>query len=236
MSWQSDHIRIAQRLTDDYVNHGGVAIISKAGITIANVNSGPKTKTFEQQCCRIISKVASFILMNIYHPGSKQPTSEFFREFTTYLEFLRLIHYQLLSLRSITGEINIHLYSIDDSDTVKLTRLLESFNIVQLCCWSDSPARRPSWCCRNGIRKCTAKRHCCRCRLVWPYVCDVVSQPHIASSKVWNSVTKVMENFNFEAFYKGLRDSALRNYNAECKHNIATTSFTDNTATGLNVF
>ena len=110
----------------DFVNHGGVVIISKAGIAIAKVNSAPKRKTFEHLCCRVISQGASSVLVNIYRPGSEQLTSEFFKEFRGYLEFLSTFSLPV----TITGDINIRLDRIADSDTANFTSLLESFNIT----------------------------------------------------------------------------------------------------------
>ena len=110
----------------DFVNRGGVAIISKAGIAIAKVNSAPKIKTFGQLCCRVISQGASSVLVNIYHSGLEQLTSEFFKVFRSYLEFLSTFSLPV----TITGDINIRFDRID-SDTAKFTSLLESLSISQ---------------------------------------------------------------------------------------------------------
>ena len=69
--------------------------------------------------------------MNIYHPGSEQLTSEFFKEFRSYLEFLSTFSLSVTIIGdiTITGDINIRLDRIADSDTVKFTSLLESLSI-----------------------------------------------------------------------------------------------------------
>ena len=75
----------AKKNVTDYDNHSGVAIVSKPGVAIAKMNTAPNVKTFEQQCCRIISKGSFIVLTTIYLPGSEPPTAAFFKEFATYL-------------------------------------------------------------------------------------------------------------------------------------------------------
>ena len=53
-----------------YVTHGGVVIVSTPGVIVAKINVKLKLTTFEVMCCLITSGGASFILVNIYRPGS----------------------------------------------------------------------------------------------------------------------------------------------------------------------
>ena len=65
--------------------------------------------------------------MNIYRPGSELLASEFIKEFRSYQEFLSTFSLPV----TVTGDINIRLDRIADSNTAKFTSLLESFSIAQ---------------------------------------------------------------------------------------------------------
>ena len=53
-----------------FVNHGGVAIISKLGTKVAKVNLKVKVSTFGNMCIRITLDDVSSLLVVIYRPGS----------------------------------------------------------------------------------------------------------------------------------------------------------------------
>lgn len=71
----------------NYINHGGVAVISIAGVAVTKVNSTPCVKTFEHLCCWIICRGAFIILATKYRPGSELLSLAFFKELTLYLSF-----------------------------------------------------------------------------------------------------------------------------------------------------
>ena len=53
----------------DYINHGGIAIISKPGVLVARIDVKLKASTFEFLCCRLILAGTSIIVTTIYRPG-----------------------------------------------------------------------------------------------------------------------------------------------------------------------
>ena len=69
-----------------FVNHGGIAVLSRPGIAVANVKMVFSASSFEYLCCRIISKGASTILATVYRPGSAEPSVNFFKEFTSLID------------------------------------------------------------------------------------------------------------------------------------------------------
>ena len=83
--------------------------------------------TFELLCCRITVDGASFILVDMYRPGSVSQSSAFFNEFTGLLEIIATLKLP----DSITGDLNIQLQKRNDVDAVRLVDVLRSFRLLQ---------------------------------------------------------------------------------------------------------
>ena len=107
-----------------FVNRGGIAIISKPG---TNVNLKVKVITFEHLCGRITLDDVSSLLVVIYRPDSQPITPKFFDDLTTLLESPCL-----LSLpKTIIGDLNVHIERSDDADHGRLLELMTAFGLVQ---------------------------------------------------------------------------------------------------------
>ena len=111
----------------NFVNHEGLAIVTKPGIIIAKLNMKLNAMTLEFLCCHITVDGASFILVDIYRPGSVPPSSALFNEFTGLLEILATFQLPV----TITGDLNIHLQKQDDVGAVTLVNVLSSFNLLK---------------------------------------------------------------------------------------------------------
>ena len=68
------------------------------------------------------------LVVVIYRPGSKNICFTFFTEFSDLLTSLAKYTFHII----IVGNINIHLYQVDDNNTKKLQRLLAQNNLTQL--------------------------------------------------------------------------------------------------------
>lgn len=107
---------------------GGVAIIYREQYKCHKVVSLPSVKSFEFVCCRLTTPARyEFTVLSIYRPGSHAVTNEFFNDFTVLMEALATFTCPIL----ILGDINIHLERPDDTHTVEMVELLESFDMNQ---------------------------------------------------------------------------------------------------------
>ena len=112
----------------DFVNYGGIAVVSKPGIRVTKMSVKLSVSTFEYVYCRITSDSASSILVVICRPGSKLPTSEVFKEFTKFLELTSTFDLSV----TITGNVNVHFQTEDEANTRrKNNNILESFGLIQ---------------------------------------------------------------------------------------------------------
>lgn len=110
-----------------FVNHGGIAVISRPGTVVAKVDSKFKPKSFEHLCCRVGSGSASLIIVAIYRPGSQSVRQLFFAELTTLLESMLTYNCGIL----IVCDLNVHLERPSDVDSQKLELLISSFDLKQ---------------------------------------------------------------------------------------------------------
>lgn len=110
------------RLDDiNYVNHGGIAVLSKPGTRLSRIELKFKPNTFELLCCRVGGNHTLFTIAVIYRPGSHHVSEQFFTELSSLIEILAASN----SPTWIVGDLNIHLERASDSDSRKLARLLE---------------------------------------------------------------------------------------------------------------
>jgi len=107
---------------------GGVAIIYREQYKCHKVVSLPSVKSFEFVCCRLTTTARyEFTVLSIYRPGSHAVTNEFINDFTVLMEALATFTCPIF----ILGDINIHLERPDDTHTVEMVELLESFDMNQ---------------------------------------------------------------------------------------------------------
>ena len=81
---------------------------------------GVTPSTFELLCVRIVSGSSSFIAATIYRPGSVATSSLFFTELSDVLDRLATFVEPIL----LTGDINIRLERLTDSDTDQFIDIL----------------------------------------------------------------------------------------------------------------
>lgn len=109
---------------------GGTALI-RDSLAVKKVDAGAKV-SFKFSECTVQSVSHDFRVVILYRPQAdsaerKIPMSTFFSELSDYLETVVLCREQLL----IAGDFNIHVDVPEDSDSIKLVDLLESFSFPQ---------------------------------------------------------------------------------------------------------
>ena len=123
-------IEVARPIPEDidaninFVNHLGLAVVTKPGVITATLNMKLNATTFAFLCFRITVDGASSILVYIYRPGLIKQSSVFFNG---PLEILATFQLPV----TITGDLNIHLQKREDVDAVRLGGVLNSFNLLQ---------------------------------------------------------------------------------------------------------
>ena len=110
---------------------GGTALIFHASLAVKKVDAGAKVSfKFSQWTVQSISHDFRVVILYRSQADSavrKIPMSTFFSELSDYLETVVLCREQLL----IPGDFNIHVDVPEDSDSIKLVHLLESFSFPQ---------------------------------------------------------------------------------------------------------
>jgi len=123
--------------TDVLQNYGGLALIHRDGVKVSKKSLDVTVTTFEFLYVVITVGNASLSVFGIYRPGSQTVTSTFFDELSSVLEQISLHTRQFV----ICGDLNIHVDDCNDSCSVRLAELLESFDCVQHV---DEPTQRRS--------------------------------------------------------------------------------------------
>ena len=112
------------------LRRGGTGLLYRNNLRVKKVESGEK-KSFEFSEWIISSIGHNIRLFIIYRPPYSDehqvPTNVFSTEFSEYLESAVLSKENLL----ISGDLNIHVDNIHDSDAIKFSDLLESFGLKQ---------------------------------------------------------------------------------------------------------
>ena len=111
----------------NYVNHGGVAIVARAGIKIAKLKSVIEPVTFEHLIVNLSTGGASCTLVVLYRPGSSQINQLFFSEMESLFEALSMMSTPCV----ITGDINVRLDRTDDPSCKQFNSLLSAFGFRQ---------------------------------------------------------------------------------------------------------
>lgn len=94
---------------------GGIAIFYRSFYKQEQIVL-PPVSTFEFVCNRFLIGSNSVVILAVYRPGSKRPTSLFFEEFSSLLEML-----VLKASTIIIGDFNIRVQNVDDPDTRRLS-------------------------------------------------------------------------------------------------------------------
>ena len=96
-------------------NHGGIVVVASSGLRLSTMDLGVIPSTIELLCVRIVSGSSSFIAATIYRPGSAATSALFFTELSDVLDRLATFVEPIL----LTGDINIRIERLTDSDTEK---------------------------------------------------------------------------------------------------------------------
>ena len=120
-----DHMRTGRR-------GGGTGLLFRDSLNVTKVYGGEKESFEFSEWLIQFSSSHSLRLAIIYRPQNdadaiRIPTSTFFSEFSEYLESVVMCEEQLI----IVGDFNIHVDIPEDTETIKLLDLLESFCLQQ---------------------------------------------------------------------------------------------------------
>ena len=110
-----------------FINHEGIAVVSRPGIRVAKVSVKVRVITFEHLYCRATIGGASSILIVLYRPGSSSPSSGVFTEFTGLLEHMSSFALPV----TIIGDLNIHFEREGDVHARKTIDILNTFGLIQ---------------------------------------------------------------------------------------------------------
>ena len=109
---------------------GGTGLIFRDSLRVKKVETGEKS-SFEISEWTVTTVSNCIRLFIIYRPPysdkCKVPTTVFFGEFSDYLESVLLSKEHIL----FTGDLNIRINNLRDSDAIKFADLLESFGLQQ---------------------------------------------------------------------------------------------------------
>ena len=111
---------------------GGTGLLFRDSLIVTKVYGGEKELFEFSEWLIQLSSSHSLRLEIIYRPQNNAgiiriPTSTFFSEFSEYLESVAMCEEQLI----IVGDYNFHVNIPEDTDTIKLLDLLESFCLQQ---------------------------------------------------------------------------------------------------------
>jgi len=111
----------------DKQNHGGVAAFISDAVGYKLIVAPFQPTKFESVCFSVSCSSATVVVLLIYRPGSESVTETFFTELTKYLEAIALYKCQIV----IAGDLNIHTERPNESNTLTLFDILNSFDCVQ---------------------------------------------------------------------------------------------------------
>ena len=110
-----------------FINHGGVALLSVSGLKLSKHTISGHFTTFEHVCARVSSSGLQCLIVVIYRPGSMAVNQLFFKQFAELLESLSI----LSMIIYITGDVNVRLDSTCQADTIQLLQLFSAYGLVQ---------------------------------------------------------------------------------------------------------
>ena len=107
-------------------NHGGIVVFHRSRYRCVRVPL-PELTLFEGLYVRLHVGGESVTLLSIYRPGSCRPSTVFYEELRMVLEMLVLQPGPII----LGGDVNIHVERPDDSDSIRFSEMIESFNMIQ---------------------------------------------------------------------------------------------------------
>jgi hypothetical protein len=116
------------------VNHGGVAIVTAPGMSLAPLPVGLQSTTFEATAGYIINRHQVAVIV-IYRPGSQPVTASFFEELSKLLEQFVVLSVPVF----VVGDFNIRLDRPDDPHTMQLHLTFDSYGF---CVNKSGPTHR----------------------------------------------------------------------------------------------
>ena len=111
----------------EFINHGGVVVLTRSGLQLRKINTLGNYATFEYVCGRVASSAVQITLIVVYRPGSVPPSAEFFDEIDAIVSRILLTSDVLL----IVGDMNVRLDRPTDPHAVSLDEVLTSFQLHQ---------------------------------------------------------------------------------------------------------
>ena len=107
------------------VNHGGVAVVTVAAVSLTAVDVGVQPSTFECVAARVTSGTSSCIVVLLYRPGSCAVTATFLPNCRTFWIDCRLSTY--VDPVVLAGDVNIRLERTADPQTVEFSDTTQRF-------------------------------------------------------------------------------------------------------------
>ena len=117
----------SQSTDASYHRGGGVALVYRDNIMAKLISFDFAPTTFEVMAVNLNIARKNVIILVIYRPGSETIRKTFFSELSTVLEKVSNYNCQIV----ITGDLNFHLDVQDDSNSIQLNELLQSFGLSQ---------------------------------------------------------------------------------------------------------
>ena len=130
-------------------NHGGIVLFHRSQLTRTMIDL-PQLSTFEALCMRLSAGGESVTFLTVYRSGSARATSLFFDELTRMLESLVFMSGPVI----VGGDANICVEDVDDADVVRLTAVLDAFDLQQHVVGPTQPGRHA------GYRRHVLRVHC----------------------------------------------------------------------------
>jgi len=111
----------------DFVNHGGVVIMTREGVQLNRVNTLGEYTTFEYICGLVQVHGSTITILLVYRPGGKPPTSTFFDQFDKIISKAVILTEVLL----ITGDVNVRLDRPMDLHTKSFMQIVGNYRLSQ---------------------------------------------------------------------------------------------------------
>ena len=106
---------------------GGVVVYYREQFTAKKIAIIPRQTSFEFVCMSLSTTSGPITVVAIYRPGSVPLDQQFFREFTTLMEFVATYNSEVI----ISGDFNVHLENPDDRLGKQFLDLIHSFGFAQ---------------------------------------------------------------------------------------------------------
>ena len=108
------------------VNHGGVAVVAAADISLSPIAVADQPSTFEMVCVRVAVGHFSAIVVVVYRPGSAPVVQTFYDELAVVLDRVAVYQEPIY----VTGDFNVRLDRDDDPHADQLRLLVDCYGLV----------------------------------------------------------------------------------------------------------